>query len=85
MSFSDHLSLKSSYSLTCEVNRFLAPWTKPQYKIPPNIAKEEIFKQRLKYKLIDWNIVKDSGVDILIWWEYMVKKRDKGASKGKRY
>ena len=22
----------------------------------------------------DWNIVKNSGVDILVWWEYMVKK-----------
>ena len=46
---------------------------KPLFKIPPSVAKDEIFKQRLKTKLIDWNIVKNSGIDVPIWWEYMVK------------
>ena len=53
ISFSDHLSLKLASILPCEVNRFLAPWTKPQYKIPPNVARDETFKQRPKQKMID--------------------------------
>ena len=68
------MSLKITYILPCEVNRFLSPWSKPQYKIPPNVACDEIFKQRLKQKIINWNIVRNSGADILVWWEYMVKK-----------
>ena len=57
VSFSDHLSLKITYILPCKVNRFLAPWTKPLFKIPPYVAKGEIFKQRLKAKLIDIGIL----------------------------
>ena len=73
ISFSDHLSLRVSYSLPDNLNRYIAPQSKPAYKIPPTVVTEETFQQRLHTSMIKWLRVKDSGANIIMWWQYMVK------------
>ena len=73
ISFSDHLSLKISYLLPHDLDRHLTPQTKPSCKIPPGVVKDDIFQTRLRTAMAEWMRVKDSGANIITWWQHMVK------------
>ena len=62
-----------SYVLPSRLDRCLTPQTKPSYKIPPNVVKDELFQTHLKDSMIGWLQVKADGADLLTWWEYLVK------------
>ena len=74
VSFSDHLSLRVAYALPHNLDRNLAPKSKPAYKIPPSVVQDETFKNRLKSSMKDWLRVKDAGAYLMIWWESMFKR-----------
>ena len=74
ISFSDHLSLVTQYNLPKSLQRLLAPLSRPAFKISPSVVNDDIFNQRLKISMIDWLRVKDAGVEVLTWWEILVKK-----------
>ena len=73
ISFSDLLGLLVSYKLPSSLDRCLTPQTKPSYKIPPNVVKDEIFQTRLSDSMTGWLQVKADGADLLTWWEYLIK------------
>ena len=73
ISFSDHLSLRVSYTLPHKLNRHLDPNKKPAYKIPPSVVKDDTFKLRLQNSMQEWLRVKEAGADIMIWWDHMFK------------
>ena len=73
ISFSDHLCLRVSYSLPHELDRHLAPNSKPSYKIPPSVVRDNIFKARLKSSMQEWLRVKKAGADLMILWDSMFK------------
>ena len=74
ISFSDHLSLVTKYKLPKSLQRHLAPRNRPAFKISPSVVKDELFNQRLKTSMTEWIRVLDSGVEMLTWWEILVKK-----------
>ena len=74
VSFSDHLALKVSYLLPSKLDRCLTPQTKPAYKIPPTVVTDLIFQTRLSEAMLGWQQVKSEGVDLLMWWQLIVKK-----------
>ena len=73
ISFSDHLAYVVDFSLPAPMARILSPKSRPQFKVKPEVIKDEIFKERLAESMLDWQEVHDLGLDILTWWEVMVK------------
>ena len=72
ISFSDHLSLKVTYTLPSPLDRYIPPKSRPSYKIPPNVVDDKIFQTRLQKAMIGWTHAK-AGADLLVWWQYLVK------------
>ena len=73
VSFSDHLSYTVSFSIPAPLARILSPRSRPIFKIKPDIIRDKIFQERLSDSMLDWQEVNDLGLDILTWWELMVK------------
>ena len=74
LSFSDHLALKVSYILPSKLDRCITPQTKPSYKIPPNVVTDSVFQTGLSESMLGWQQIKAEGVDLLMWWQLIVKK-----------
>ena len=74
ISFSDHLSLVTQYNLPKSLQRHLAPMSKTAFKISPSVVKDDLFNIRLKTSMQEWTRVLDTGVEVLTWWEILVKK-----------
>ena len=62
-----------SLSLPASLSQILSPKSKPFFKIKPEVVKDKIFKERLSDSMHDWKEVRDLGLDVLTWWEIMVK------------
>ena len=73
ISFCDHLCLRVSYDLPHKLDRHLAPYSKPSYKISPSVVKDDIFKDRLRSSMQEWLRVKEAGADLMVWWDSMFK------------
>ena len=73
ISFSDHLSLKILYKLPHELDRYLAHLSRPAFKISPSVVNYEVFRIGLEQSMIGWLQVKEEGVEVLLWWEVLVK------------
>ena len=73
ISFSDHLSLRLVYNLPSKLSHMVAPQARPHFKIPPDIVEDEIFAESISKAAEGWCQVKEAGVNILSWWQYMVK------------
>ena len=73
LAFSDHMAHVVKYELPTPINRILSPKSRPCFKVKPSVVTDPIFQARLEEKMREWQIVKDIGVDVLIWWEEMVK------------
>ena len=74
ISFSDHLSHRLKYALPLHLDRYIAPNSKPQFRIPPEIASDPEFQSRLRDSMLIWNQVREAGADLLTWWQYLVKR-----------
>ena len=73
ISFSDHFSLIVTYGLPHALSRHFTPKSKPAFKISPSVVNDEIFINKLEYSMRQWQEVKENGVEVLQWWEYLVK------------
>ena len=73
VSFSDHLAYVVSFSLPVPVARILSPRSRSLFKIKPEVIKDQVFQERLAVSINDWQEVHDLGLDIITWWEVLVK------------
>ena len=73
LAFSDHLAYVVHFSLPAPMARLLSPRSRPLFKVKPEVIKDDIFKERLSESMLDWQEVHDLGLDILTWWEVLVK------------
>ena len=73
IAFSDHLAYVVSFSLPEPMARILSPRSRPLFKIGPTVIKDHIFQARLSESMTDWQEVHDLGLDIITWWELLVK------------
>ena len=55
------------------MNRITSIKSKPLFKSKPDVIQDELFKSRLQENLSLWYQVKNRGLDILTWWEIIVK------------
>ena len=73
VAFSDHLSYVVSFSLPSPMARILSPRSRPLFKVKPDVIKDQIFQDRLSESMHDWHEVHELGLEILTWWELLVK------------
>ena len=71
--FSDHLSHVVSLNIPAPLSRMLSPKSRTLFKIRPEIIRDKVFQERLSDSMLDWQEVNYLGLDILSWWEIMVK------------
>ena len=73
VAFSDHLTFIVKIKLPTNFCKLTSPKSKPLFKSKPNVIQDNIFKSRLKENLHMWSQVKNAGLDVLTWWEMLVK------------
>ena len=73
IAFSDHMALIISVKLPTQVSRLSCPKSRPFYKPKPFVIKDKIFKKRLEINFNLWLEVKSAGLNLLLWWEHIVK------------
>ena len=73
VAFSDHLTLIIKIKLPEQSSRILCPKSKPQFKAKPAVVRDQIFYQRLKQSFSLWSEVRKSGLEIMSWWDLIVK------------
>jgi hypothetical protein len=61
------------YQLPEQMARILCPRARPFFKVKPDVVIDNEFEARLKVGLADWKLVRDLGLDLLVWWERLVK------------
>ena len=72
VAFSDHFAYLVKISLPC-INKILPPQSRPSFKISPEVVHDEQFKARLEKEMVDWQLVRERGLSVLLWWELVVK------------
>ena len=73
LAFSDHMAHIVTIFLPDHLNRILSPKSHPNYKIKAEIVKDQIFQERLKDSMANWLEIKSFGLDVIPWWEIIVK------------
>ena len=73
LAFSDHFGFVTTFSLPSNMAKILSPRSRPFFKTKPEVVLDKKFREELEGKMADWLEVKNQGVDILIWWENLVK------------
>ena len=83
VAFSDHMAYTVSFSLPTRTSRIFSPRTRPLFKIRPEVILDQVFQERLKDSMADWTEVKELGLDVLQWWEILVKPGIKNLTRRK--
>ena len=73
LAFSDHLGMILSFCLPDQMTKLLSPKSRPFFRTSPEVVVDEQFRAKLKTSMAEWQEVRSHGVDILIWWEKLVK------------
>ena len=73
LAFSDHHGLIVKIKLPEAQSRLISPKSKPQFKAKPEVVRDPIFNEKLKSKFSVWTEIRMSGLDLLPWWELVVK------------
>ena len=73
LAFSDHLGMIVTLSLPDQMTKLLSPRTRPLFRTSPDVVVDDIFRESLETSMKKWKEVRSHGVDILIWWEKLVK------------
>ena len=73
LAFSDHMAHVITISLPSTFSRILSPRARPTFKIRPEVIRDDEFKKNLGEAMADWLIVKGRGMEVLDWWEFVVK------------
>ena len=62
-----------SISIPSLSSSLLSPRLRPMFKVRPEVILDKIFQEQLAESMADWREVKDQGLDVLMWWEIVVK------------
>ena len=73
LAFSDHMAYIVTLSVPDSMSRIISPRSKPLFKIKPEVIRDKTFQDMLETSMLDWQEVRDLGLDVLTWWETMVK------------
>ena len=73
LAFSDHMAHIVSIFLPDQLCRILSPKSRPSYKIKQDVVNDSIFQERLKDSMDHWLEVKSFGLNVIPWWEIVVK------------
>ena len=73
VAFSDHLMYIVKLTIPNTMQKILSPKSRPFFKIKPEIIQDDKFKTDLQTAMIRWKEVKQAGLNILDWWELVVK------------
>ena len=73
IAFSDHMGYVVKLSLPANSARILSPRSRPLFKVRPEVIHDKLFQENLRDSMADWKEVKELGLDILVWWELIVK------------
>ena len=73
LSFSDHFGLVVQYEVPDLLSRAFCPKTRHSFRLRAEIIKDPVFKERLCESMISWQTVRSFGLDIIQWWEKVVK------------
>ena len=56
-----------------QLARILCPKSRPCYKIKQDVVQDQIFQERLEDSMESWQEIKSFGLDVVPWWELIVK------------
>ena len=73
LAFSDHMAHVITISLPSAFNRILSPRSRPIFKLRREVIRDEYFRENLKEAMTDWLVVRSRGMEVLQWWELVVK------------
>ena len=73
IAFSDHLAHIVTLALPRDLENLTSPKTRPFFKTNPEVVLDQVFQDRLKVAMESWQEVRNMGLDILSWWEVVVK------------
>ena len=73
LAFSDHMAYLVSYSMPMQSARVFSPRSRPLFKVRPEVISDNLFQERLSDSMADWKEIKDLGLEVLQWWELVVK------------
>ena len=73
VAFSDHLGLLTEVAVPFKVSRQYASGGRPNFKIKNDIARDPEFKKSVAAEMCKWKQIRDFGLDVMTWWELVVK------------
>ena len=73
LAFSDHHSLIVVVDVPNTFTRLKCPSFRPSFRIKAEVVKDSTFQKRLSVAMESWQQFKAFGLDILPWWEHLVK------------
>ena len=73
VAFSDHLAYIVRLSLPGNMDKLVSPKSRSFFKTKPEVIKDNIFQQQLRESMIKWRVIRSRGLEILPWWELIVK------------
>ena len=54
-------------------SKLICPRSRPLFKAKPEVVTDPVFKKRLEENLSHWKQIREFGLDVLTWWELVVK------------
>ena len=73
LAFSDHLGLLTEVMVPFSLKRDCFSYGPRSFKIRNNVASDPLFKISVADSMIQWKKIKEGGLDVLTWWELVVK------------
>ena len=73
LAFSDHMAYIVTYTLPALSARIFSPRSRPLFKVRAEVICDNLFQERLSDSMKDWEEMKDLGLQVLQWWELVVK------------
>ena len=73
VALSDHMAYIVSISVPGLPSSMVSPRSRPLFKVRPEVISDKVFQERLVESMADWKCIKDKGLDVLVWWDIVVK------------
>ena len=73
VAFSDHMAYIVIIALPELSYRMMSPRSRPLFKVNSEVICDEVFQERLRDSMVDWQEMKQLGLEVLLWWELVVK------------
>ena len=73
LAFSDHYAHIVSIKLPDPFSRLVCPRSPPSFRIKAEDVQDRIFHENFAESMVSWQAVRSFGLEILPWWELLVK------------